>query len=194
VGPHRPTPLRRAHSLRSFAICLSLPQTPDTLTRATPSDVAAPFAWAHSLRSLAIWLWISRPLTRRRGLGDARGAPTQDVRSPEAKRPDCGGETSGALRLQPQGTAGTRITAFEARLGLALLPKGQRRSALGRAFDRALTDDLSAASSRSTRRPRTPPSTWLPGDSEQVVSSQYLALRGARRPHRRSVAHRATAS
>ena len=37
----------------------------------------------------------------------------------------------------------TSITVFEARFGLALLPKGRRRSSLERAFDRVLTDDLS---------------------------------------------------
>ena len=37
----------------------------------------------------------------------------------------------------------TSITVFEARFGLALLPKGRRRSGLERAFDRVLTDDLS---------------------------------------------------
>jgi toxin FitB len=38
----------------------------------------------------------------------------------------------------------TSITVFEARFGLALLPKGRRRSSLERAFDRVLTDDLSS--------------------------------------------------
>jgi toxin FitB len=38
----------------------------------------------------------------------------------------------------------TRITVFEARFGLALLPKGRRRSSLERAFDRVLTEDLSS--------------------------------------------------
>lgn len=38
----------------------------------------------------------------------------------------------------------TSITVFEARFGLALLPKGSRRSRLERAFDRVLTDDLSS--------------------------------------------------
>ena len=33
---------------------------------------------------------------------------------------------------------------FEARLGLVLLPKGKRRSALERAFDRVRTEDLSS--------------------------------------------------
>jgi predicted nucleic acid-binding protein len=37
----------------------------------------------------------------------------------------------------------TSITVFEARFGLALLPKGRRRSGLERAFERVLTDDLS---------------------------------------------------
>ena len=37
----------------------------------------------------------------------------------------------------------TTITVFEARFGLALLPKGRRRSGLERAFDRVLTEDLS---------------------------------------------------
>jgi toxin FitB len=37
----------------------------------------------------------------------------------------------------------TSITVFEARFGLALLPKGRRRSALERAFERVLTEDLS---------------------------------------------------
>lgn len=37
----------------------------------------------------------------------------------------------------------TSITVFEARFGLALLPKGRRRSGLERALDRVLTDDLS---------------------------------------------------
>jgi hypothetical protein len=37
----------------------------------------------------------------------------------------------------------TSITAFEARFGLALLPKGKRRSSLERAFDRVVTEDLS---------------------------------------------------
>jgi hypothetical protein len=37
----------------------------------------------------------------------------------------------------------TSITVFEARFGLALLPKGRRRSGLERAFDRVLTEDLS---------------------------------------------------
>jgi toxin FitB len=37
----------------------------------------------------------------------------------------------------------TSITVFEARLGLALLPKGRRRNGLERAFDRVLTEDLS---------------------------------------------------
>jgi predicted nucleic acid-binding protein len=37
----------------------------------------------------------------------------------------------------------TSITVVEARFGLALLPKGRRRSGLERAFDRVLADDLS---------------------------------------------------
>jgi toxin FitB len=37
----------------------------------------------------------------------------------------------------------TSVTVFEARFGLALLPKGRRRSGLERAFDRVLTKDLS---------------------------------------------------
>ena len=37
----------------------------------------------------------------------------------------------------------TSITVFEARLGLALLPKGRRRTGLERAFDRVLTEDFS---------------------------------------------------
>ena len=36
----------------------------------------------------------------------------------------------------------TSITLFEARLGLALLPKGRRRQILEAAFDRLLEDDL----------------------------------------------------
>ena len=36
----------------------------------------------------------------------------------------------------------TSITLFEARLGLALLPKGRRRSALESAFDLLLVEDL----------------------------------------------------
>ena len=36
----------------------------------------------------------------------------------------------------------TSITLFEARLGLALLPKGKRRKALESAFDRLLVEDL----------------------------------------------------
>ena len=36
----------------------------------------------------------------------------------------------------------TSVTLFEARLGLALLPKGRRRQALEAAFDRLLKDDL----------------------------------------------------
>jgi predicted nucleic acid-binding protein len=36
----------------------------------------------------------------------------------------------------------TSITIFEARFGLGLLPKGRRRSALERAFDRVITEDL----------------------------------------------------
>ena len=38
----------------------------------------------------------------------------------------------------------TSITVFEARFGLALLPKGRRRSGLERAFDRVLTEGLSS--------------------------------------------------
>jgi predicted nucleic acid-binding protein len=38
----------------------------------------------------------------------------------------------------------TSITVFEARFGLALLPKGRRRNALERAFERVLTEDLSS--------------------------------------------------
>ena len=38
----------------------------------------------------------------------------------------------------------TSITVFEARFGIALLPKGRRRSSLERAFDRVLTEDLSS--------------------------------------------------
>jgi len=38
----------------------------------------------------------------------------------------------------------TAITVFEARFGLALLPKGRRRNSLERAFDRVLTEDLSS--------------------------------------------------
>lgn len=34
------------------------------------------------------------------------------------------------------------ITVFETRFGLALLPRGRRRSGLERAFDRVLTEDL----------------------------------------------------
>jgi predicted nucleic acid-binding protein len=37
----------------------------------------------------------------------------------------------------------TSITVFEARFGLALLPKGRRRSSLERAFERVLSEDLS---------------------------------------------------
>ena len=36
----------------------------------------------------------------------------------------------------------TSITLFEARLGLALLPKGRRRQSLESAFDRLVEDDL----------------------------------------------------
>ena len=36
----------------------------------------------------------------------------------------------------------TSITLFEARLGLALLPKGRRRQALESAFDKLLVEDL----------------------------------------------------
>jgi predicted nucleic acid-binding protein len=38
----------------------------------------------------------------------------------------------------------TSITVFEARFGLALLPKGKRRSRLDRTFDRVLAEDLSS--------------------------------------------------
>ena len=38
----------------------------------------------------------------------------------------------------------TSITVFEARFGLARLPKGRRRNGLERAFDRVLTEDLSS--------------------------------------------------
>ena len=38
----------------------------------------------------------------------------------------------------------TSITVFEARFGLALLPKGKRRSSLEQSFDRMLTEDLSS--------------------------------------------------
>ena len=38
----------------------------------------------------------------------------------------------------------TSITVFEARFGLALLPKGRRRCSLELAFDRVLTEDLSS--------------------------------------------------
>lgn len=37
----------------------------------------------------------------------------------------------------------TSISVFEARFGLALHPKGRRRSGLERAFDRVLSEDLS---------------------------------------------------
>jgi predicted nucleic acid-binding protein len=37
----------------------------------------------------------------------------------------------------------TSITVFEARFGLALLPRGRRRTGLERAFERVLTEDLS---------------------------------------------------
>ena len=37
----------------------------------------------------------------------------------------------------------TSITVFEARFGLALLPKGRRRKGLERAFDRVLREDFS---------------------------------------------------
>lgn len=36
----------------------------------------------------------------------------------------------------------TSVTVFEARFGLALLPKGRRQTALERAFERVLTEDL----------------------------------------------------
>jgi predicted nucleic acid-binding protein len=38
----------------------------------------------------------------------------------------------------------TSITVSEARFGLALMPKGRRRTALERAFDQVLADDLSS--------------------------------------------------
>jgi toxin FitB len=38
----------------------------------------------------------------------------------------------------------TSITVFEARFGLARLPKGKRRRSLERAFDRVVTEDLSS--------------------------------------------------
>ena len=37
----------------------------------------------------------------------------------------------------------TSVTVFEARFGLALLPKGRKRLGLERAFDRVLNEDLS---------------------------------------------------
>lgn len=37
----------------------------------------------------------------------------------------------------------TSVTVFETRFGLALLPKGRRRTSLERAFDHVLVDDLS---------------------------------------------------
>lgn len=37
----------------------------------------------------------------------------------------------------------TSVTVFEARFGLALLPRGRRRTSLERAFERVLLDDLS---------------------------------------------------
>lgn len=37
----------------------------------------------------------------------------------------------------------TSVTVFEARFGLALLPKGRRRTVLERAFERVLADDFS---------------------------------------------------
>lgn len=37
----------------------------------------------------------------------------------------------------------TSMTVFETRFGLALLPKGRRRTTLERAFERVLADDLS---------------------------------------------------
>jgi toxin FitB len=36
----------------------------------------------------------------------------------------------------------TSVTVFEARFGVALLPKGRRRTALERAFEHVITDDL----------------------------------------------------
>lgn len=36
----------------------------------------------------------------------------------------------------------TSVTVFEARFGLALLPKGRRRTALERAFEHVITEDL----------------------------------------------------
>jgi hypothetical protein len=49
-------------------------------------------------------------------------------------------------RVGPAQKLGSRsITVFEARFGLALLPKGKRRSSLEQAFDRVLTDDLQVA-------------------------------------------------
>jgi len=47
------------------------------------------------------------------------------------------------LDMQPADSVWlTSVTVFEARFGLALLPKGRRRSGLERAFDRVLTEDL----------------------------------------------------
>jgi toxin FitB len=46
---------------------------------------------------------------------------------------------------QPAGSVWlTSTTVFEARFGLALLPKGRRRTGLERAFNRVLTEDLSS--------------------------------------------------
>src|ERR1700759_1938691 len=47
------------------------------------------------------------------------------------------------LDRQPSGSGGvSSITVFETRFGLALLPKGRRRSGLERAFETVLTEDL----------------------------------------------------
>src|SRR5262245_28976744 len=47
-------------------------------------------------------------------------------------------------RQPPDSVWLTSITVFEARFGLALMPKGRRRNRLERAFDRVLTEDLSS--------------------------------------------------
>ena len=45
-------------------------------------------------------------------------------------------------RQPPESVWTTSITVFESRFGLALLPRGRRRSALETAFERLIEDDL----------------------------------------------------
>jgi hypothetical protein len=82
----------------------------------------------------------------------------------------------------------TSITVFEARFGLALMPKGRRRTALERAFDQVLADDLSSRVLTLDEMAAVTRPTSLP-IARGPAASSTCAIRSSPASRRRVVRH-----